>query len=95
MRVVTQANIIEFNRLYKKLKTYAAVSRATGFTPATVKKYIIDGFQEVDEDKIIRFSGELPDFDSTMFRTKDWGSLCELSKQETQDIIQLWKELEI
>ena len=33
MRVVTQSDIKEFNRLYLELKTYAAVARKTGFSP--------------------------------------------------------------
>ena len=45
MKFVTQADIKEMNRLYLELKTYAAVARVTGFSPSTVKKYIVPDFK--------------------------------------------------
>ena len=95
MKVITQKEIKEINRLYLQLKTYAAVSRATGFSPATVKKYIISNYNEPEESNFIRFNRPLPDFDSTMFRCNDWGHLCVLSAEEEQEIRELWKELEV
>lgn len=95
MKVVTNKDIQEINRLYLELKTYAAVARKTGFSPATIKKYIITDFKPVEEKDIIRFDRPLPEFDSTIFRTKDWGPLCELSKEEIEEIKLLWNELEV
>ena len=40
-RKVTEEDKILMNELYLKLKTYAAVARETGFSPTTVKRYII------------------------------------------------------
>lgn len=95
MRVVTNKDIQEMNRLYVELKTYAAVARKTGFSPATVKKYIIPGFKPVDESSFIRFDRPLPEFDSTMFRIDDWGPLCELSQNEIDAVRVLWSEIEV
>jgi hypothetical protein len=95
MRVVTDLDIRKMNELYLQLHTYAAVARATGFSPATVKKYIINGFSVVDESKIQRFEGSLPDFDPKPFRTDDWGPLCVLSPEEEKEIQELWKEIEV
>ncbi len=95
MKVITQKEIKEINRLYAELKTYAAVSRATGFSPATVKKYIIKDYTPVDESTFIRFDRPLPEFDSTIFRGEDWGDLCLLSPEEEQEIRELWKELDV
>lgn len=95
MTVITQKEIKEINRLYLQLKTYAAVARATGFSPATVKKYIIKDYAETDESNFIRFDRPLPEFDSSMFRGDDWGALCLLSEEEEQEIRELWKELEV
>lgn len=95
MTVITQKEIKEINRLYLQLKTYAAVARATGFSPATVKKYVIKDYVEADESKFIRFDRPLPDFDSSMFRGDDWGALCLLSEEEEQEIRELWKELDV
>lgn len=93
MVVVTYDDIQNMNKLYLELKTYAAVARATGFSPSTVKKYIQKDFQVVDESKFERFDRPLPEFDPKPFRTDDWGSLCELSKEELDGVQGLWKEL--
>lgn len=95
MKVVTNADVKEMNRLYKELKTYAAVARKTGFSPTTVKKYIIPGFEIVEEQDIIRFDRPLPEFDSKIFRKDDWGDLCVISEDEYDEITKLWKELEV
>lgn len=95
MRVITNEDIKEINRLYIELKTYAAVARKTGFSPATVKKYIQPNYSVIDEGAIIRFDRPLPEFDSTMFRTDDWGVLCQLSDEEMAEIRALWKEIEV
>ena len=40
-KLVEPQDIIKMNELYKELGTYAAVARKVGFSPTTVKKYII------------------------------------------------------
>lgn len=95
MRFVTQNDIKEINRLYAELGTYAATARATGFSPATVKKYVIPGYEIVEEENIIRFDRPLPEFDPTPFRTEDWGKMCVLSPEEIDEVEELWKELEV
>lgn len=95
MTIITQKDIKEINRLYLELHTYAAVARATGFSPSTVKKYVINGYSTVDESTIKRFDRPLPDFSPNMFHIKDWALLCSLSETEEQEIVELWKELEV
>lgn len=95
MRVVTNEDIKTMNRLYLELKTYAAVARKTGFSPATVKKYIQPDFTPIEEKDIKRFNEPLPDFDPSMFRCDDWGHLCVLSDEEVVEIRELWKEIEL
>ena len=95
MTVITQKEIKEINRLYAELKTYAAVARATGFSPSTVKKYLIKDWVDPETIDIIRFDRPLPDFDSSPFRKDDWGDMCLLSAEEEQEIRELWKELEV
>lgn len=96
MKIITQADIKQINKLYLELGTYAAVSRATGFSPGTVKKYVVPGYTFIDESKIKRYSREqLPDFAPERFRGKDWGEMCVLSSDELQEIYELWKEIEL
>ena len=97
MKYVTQDDIKKINELYLQLKTYAAVSRATGFAPSTVKKYVIPNYQKVEEKNIIKVTGPLPDLESyrEKFYKKDWRELCVLSVEEHEEIKELWKELEL
>lgn len=96
MKIITQADIKQINKLYLELGTYAAVSRATGFSPGTVKKYVVPEYTFVDESKIKHYSREqLPDFAPERFRGKDWGEMCVLSSDELQEIYELWKEIEL
>ena len=96
MKLITQEDKKLINKLYKELGTYAAVSRATGFSPGTVKKYIIPNYTEVNEETIIHYSREaLPEFQPERFRNCDWGEMCVLSNDELEEITTLWKELEL
>ncbi len=94
MRLITQKEIKEINRLYAKLHTYAAVARATGFSPATVKKYVIPNYNEPDPSTFIHYEGPLPEFDPTPFRGKMWGTMLTLSDEEKAEIEILHKELD-
>ena len=96
MKVITKDDIKKINELYLELHTYAAVARQTGFSPATVKKYVIPGYAVVDESSIKRYDREkLPDFTPEIFRGVDWGDLCVLSQEEIKEIYELWKEVEV
>ena len=93
---ITQEKIIEINELYLKIKTYAGVSRALGGSPAptTVKKYIIPNYvsQQNIKKKIFK-KEDLPIFNPSVFKIEDWGSLCILSKEEEEEMKELWNEL--
>ena len=96
MKLVTQDVIKKMNELYVELGTYAAVARATGFSPGTVKKYIQKDYVPEDQRTIVRYEGtHLPDWDFKVFRGKDLGEMCELSDEEVKEIRELWKELDV
>lgn len=94
---ITQDQIIEMNELYLQIGTYAGVSRALGGSPSptTVKKYIIPGY--MSKNTITRktfHKGDLPEFVADIFSGVDnWGDLCRLSKDEHDEIMELWNEL--
>lgn len=96
MKIITQADIKKINQLYLELKTYAAVSRATGFSPGTVKKYVNPNYENISKNNVIRYTRDaLPEFEPERFRAKDWGEMCVLSQEEVQEIYTLWKEVEL
>lgn len=91
---VNQEDILNINRLYLRLKTYAAVARQTGFSPSTVKKYVVPGFQEVEEKAVRRYTGNLPvSIDLSNFDSNNWNTLCVLSDEEREEIKELWEEI--
>ena len=92
---VTQEDIKAFNEKYYVCHNYSQVARETGFSAGTVKKYIIPDWKPIDENTIQKFNQPLPEFDMSIFRLKNWGSLCELSDIEKAEIKQLQEEISI
>ena len=71
------------------------VARETGFSAGTVKKYIIPDWKPIDENTIQKFNQPLPEFDTSIFRLKNWGKLCELSDEEKIEVKKLQEEISI
>ena len=92
---VTEADIIQMNEAYLGCKSYSGVAKVTGWSASTVKKYIIPDYEEVEEQNITRYSGDLPEFDSDSFRNIDWSHICELSEEERKEMETIWKEIEL
>lgn len=85
---VSEADKKRFNELYLTLKSYAAVARETGFSPGTVKRYIVPDYVPADAREYIRFEGDLPEFETfeSIFKIEDWAPLCELSEEEEKKL---------
>ena len=96
---VTNEDILKFNEIYYRTKTYAEVARETGFSASTVKKYIDKNWEPVVVENIIHFDiAQLPDFQKAVeiFRGIDnYGNLCILTDFEKEEIKELWKELAV
>lgn len=95
---LTEEDKIRINELYIKYGTYAEVARQTGFSPATVRKYIIPNFTPKSEiSKRIFTTEEIPlNIDLTPFiKSDNLGEFCVLSKEEEEEIKELWKEMVI
>lgn len=96
---VTNEDILHMNELYYKYKVYAEVARQTGFSASTVKKYIIPGWEPVQNENIVRFDlTQLPDFTvaaKTFMGINNYGLLCVLTEEEKEGIKELWKELAV
>lgn len=96
---VTNEDILRINEIYYKTKVYAETARQTGFSASTVKKYVIPGWEPIQEAEVIHFDiSTLPNFKEAVkiFRGVDnYGELCVLSKEEKNEIEELWKELSV
>lgn len=94
-RKVTPEDIKNFNELYLKLKTYAAVARETGFSATTVKKYIIPNYVSVNQKEVKKYEGDdVLHFTTKLFLNLDnFGELCVLSEEEKMEIEELWEDM--
>ena len=98
MARVTADDILRFNQLYFKHKTYTAVARETGFSASTVSKYVDKNWKPADNEnrKIFDPTTLEKEYDLSKFSgLKDFGALCVLSESEKEDIKELWKEMEL
>ena len=97
-RKVTTDDIKQFNELYYKHKSYAEVARITGWSSSTVSKYVDKNYAPAAESDIKRFNLEtdLPPFDPELFEgINNLGELFELSEEEREEMVELWRELVI
>ena len=95
---LTEDDKIRINELYLKYKTYSEVSRQTGFSPSTVKKYVIKDYKPSSElpKKEFRLEDIPEDINYNMFIEADnLGKLCILSNEEKEEMKELWKELSL
>ena len=89
---ITQDKIIEINRMYKRLRTYAAVARELGISPGTVKKYVLPDFSEPESPRndveII-----LSEFNPASFYNQSREYLFKLTEEEKIELNELRKEM--
>ena len=90
---ITQDKIIEINRTYKRLRTYAATGRELGISPTTVKKYVIDDFEEPEVAPSIYTPIEIPQFDYNDFISHSKTEMFKLTETEIENLIELRKEI--
>ena len=96
MARVTQQDIINFNNLYYKYKSFAEVARQTGFSAGTVSKYVDKNYVPIDDTKKKTFSGEINNSNFDVLVAVDtWGVLLSLSEDELKKLEELWNELTI
>lgn len=90
-RKVTDKDIFEINCAYLKYKTYSAAARETGWSPTTVKKYIIPGFLPVADIKEKFTLSQLGAIEPK--KENDLFSNLFLSLEEKREMEELWNEL--
>lgn len=92
---ITEEDKININELYLKYKTYAEVARQTGFSPSTVKKYVIPNYISKDSLQITKFneSDVAKAFYSFPLDRRGWESLLILTEEEKTVMNELRKEI--
>ena len=84
MKRVTIDDVIKINQAYLKHKTYAGAARETGFSPTTIKKYIIPDFGE--EKNPLVWNKKLPEPGTFFITNKDF------TPEELQEIEEMRKD---
>lgn len=98
MARVTTEDILNFNKLYFKYKSFAEVARQTGFSASTVSKYVDKNWKPLDEGrrKIFDPMQLKPDFKLECFKgVENFGELCVYSAEEEAEVHELWEEMDI
>lgn len=91
---VTQEDKIKFNQLYYETKNYAEVSRRTGFSASTIRKYVDKNYVPPIKEKT-KFEQEIPEEPFEKLKESDnWGEYTRLSDEEVKFLKLLWKEIE-
>ena len=92
---VTQEDMIKINELYIKYKTYAEVARQTGFSPSTVKKYVVPNFTPQEKLEIKRFDKIVPDTFPADFpkNVDEWATVLAVTDLEATNMEELRKEI--
>lgn len=91
---VTQEDKIKFNQLYYETKNYAEVSRRTGFSASTIRKYVDKNYAPPIKEKT-KFEQEIPEEPFEKLKeNNDWGKYTCLSDEEVKFLKLLWKEIE-
>lgn len=88
---VSSNDILKINELFYVDPVYSHVAKLTGFSPSTVKKYIIEGFRPRKPRE--KMSVELPPIESITI-PEDRGSWLYLTPEEELEISD-YKQFEV
>ena len=91
LRKVTDKDIVEMNIAYLSCGTYSGAAKLTGWSAATVKKYIIQGFampQAKESKNVVTL-----DVISRPNLSNSFGQYCVLSQDEKDELDELRKEI--
>ena len=93
MKIITNDVIVNINEMYSEGKSIKSIANTLSISPYTVKKYIYNPQEEI-KFKMTLFNEPLPEFNTEIFRDKDWGELCLLGEIEIEELLKLWEEME-
>lgn len=90
MKRVTQEDIILINEAYLACGTLSGAAKATGWSPSTIKKYLIPNFKS--EQKVEAANIELPPISKVLEQLQGDNLTC-LRPDEERELKQLWAEM--
>lgn len=99
-RRLTDNDILAIQECYSRIGTYSGVAKELGFSPSTVKKYVLlDQSPKTAEEKKEIFSSFEPPVDLENLQIpkdkSEWRKMCSLSEEEIQETLSFTKNLSI
>ena len=88
-RKITTEDILNINRAYKRIGTYNGTAKELGFSPSTIKKYVVNDFIDPDTLEEKKFSSVIRPIEQIEMV---WDLLTD---DEQDEIEELWKEISI
>ena len=88
---ITEEDIKIINETFLVCKTYSGVAKATGFSPSTVKKYVIPNY--VSEKPQIQYNIVLPSIEETIEKLKSYSALCSITEEEKENLKEIWSTI--
>lgn len=93
-KLVQEEDIVAMNEAYLLCGTYSGVAKVLGWSPSTVKKYIIEGYQSkgiVGEVPSTKVFVEPAAVDEAIEYLLNHSNLSCLTEQERKDMATIWK----
>lgn len=90
---VTDEDILKINNIYYACHTYAETARQTGFSPTTVKKYVISDYVPLTTKEIAHEEIIIPSLDSYIDSLRTMKDLSNISDKEKNELPNLWREM--
>lgn len=92
---ITDKEILQINRIYKEVGTYAETARQVGCSAGTVKKYIIPNFDEAAAENVKTFTIDMVPKITNIDHIKDIENICELCRglDKLEGLVEIRKEI--
>lgn len=92
-RRLTENDKIQINEVYAACRNYTKTAEITGFSAASVRKYVIPNYEPAARHRPDPNSFHVPSIDDTIKMLQADDELCLLSEKEKQEMESLWKDL--
>lgn len=92
-RRLTDDDKIQINEVYAICKNITKTAQITGFSAASVKKYIIPDYEPAAPNRPNLNSFNIPSIEDTIKKLQEDDGLCVLHEWEKEEIELLWEDL--
>lgn len=92
-RRLTEADKIQINEVYAICHSYSKTAEITGFSAASVRKYVLPNYEPAARERPSRKDFVISTVEDTVSWLKQNDEICVLSANEFFSMPKLWEEL--